>query len=86
MMNDWTIAAQGLVKESKTGGGAVTPAAGLDLAIAPGEIYGLIGPDGAGKTTATHVLLGLLRPTSGSIHVLGLNSATRTKEVHARVG
>jgi ABC-2 type transport system ATP-binding protein len=44
---------------------------GLDLSIATGETYGLLGPNGAGKTTTLRMLLGLVRPTSGLIRVLG---------------
>jgi ABC-2 type transport system ATP-binding protein len=44
---------------------------GLDLDIATGETYGLLGPNGAGKTTTLRMLLGLVRPTSGLIKVLG---------------
>ena len=43
----------------------------LDLEVAEGEIYGFLGPNGAGKTTALKMLLGLLRPSSGSAEVLG---------------
>jgi ABC-2 type transport system ATP-binding protein len=43
----------------------------LDLEVGEGEIYGFLGPNGAGKTTAIKLLLGLLRPTSGSAEVLG---------------
>jgi len=44
---------------------------GLDLAVREGEIFGFLGPNGAGKTTTIKILLGLLRPTSGTGHVLG---------------
>jgi len=46
---------------------------GLDLEVAPGELFGLIGPNGAGKTTAVAILLGLLLPTSGAVRVFGLD-------------
>jgi len=44
---------------------------GLSLAVRPGELYGLVGPDGAGKTTTIRVLTGLMVPTSGQARVLG---------------
>jgi ABC-type multidrug transport system ATPase subunit len=44
---------------------------GLDLRVRPGEVYGFLGPNGAGKTTTLRMLLGLVRPTSGSALVLG---------------
>lgn len=44
---------------------------GLNLAIKEGEIYGLVGPDGAGKTTTMRILCGIMEPTSGEVRVLG---------------
>ena len=45
--------------------------AGLSLRVAAGEIYGLIGPDGAGKTTALRIATGLIEPTSGTVRLAG---------------
>ncbi|MFZ1125802.1 MAG: ATP-binding cassette domain-containing protein [Candidatus Baltobacteraceae bacterium] len=45
---------------------------GVDLAIARGELFGLIGPDGAGKTTCFHILAGVMEPSAGEVTVLGL--------------
>src|SRR5437899_2036957 len=43
----------------------------LDLAIRPGEVFGILGPNGSGKTTALRLLLGFLKPTSGSAAIMG---------------
>jgi ABC-2 type transport system ATP-binding protein len=52
--------------------GEVTAVAGLDLSVQPGEIVAFLGPNGAGKTSTIDMLLGLSRPTSGSVEVFGL--------------
>jgi len=53
--------------------GAVTAVRDLSVAVAPGEIYGLIGPNGSGKTTTVRLLTGLYRPTAGRILVDGVD-------------
>lgn len=58
----------------------------VSFSVNAGEVFGWLGPNGAGKTTTIRMLLGLLHPTSGSTHVLGLNSATQTKKMHGLVG
>ena len=59
---------------------------GIDAGIQPGMITGLVGPDGAGKTTLLRLIAGLLRPTSGSVHVLGHDMATSAALVHPAIG
>ena len=51
--------------------GAVEAVAGIDLAVPTGSVFGFLGPNGAGKTTTIRMLVGLIRPTSGSAAVLG---------------
>ncbi len=57
---------------------------GIDLRIRPGETYGLLGPNGAGKTTLIRMLVGLLRPTTGRVVVLGHDMPN--KAVLAQIG
>src|SRR5438132_6784469 len=56
---------------SKRYGGGVLAVEGLDLTVRRGEVYGFLGPNGAGKTTTLRMLVGLIRPTSGTIRVVG---------------
>ena len=58
----------------------------LTFSVERGEIFGLLGPNGAGKTTTLEIVEGLLPPDSGRVNVLGLDVATRGREVKARVG
>jgi len=57
---------------------------GIDLALAPGRIYGLLGPNGSGKTTLIRLLIGLARPSAGEARVLGIRMPSR--DALARVG
>jgi ABC-2 type transport system ATP-binding protein len=59
---------------------------GLSLSIGVGEIYGLVGSDGAGKTTTIRMLVGALKADSGSCAIGGYNLATRTEAARAQLG
>jgi len=85
-MNEMAISATGLVKQFKNGKAWITAVDHLSLQVAPGETYGLIGPDGAGKTTATRVILGLLSRTAGTSSILGFDSMRDTYAIRERVG
>jgi ABC-2 type transport system ATP-binding protein len=66
--------------------GGLTAVEGLDLAVAPGEIFGLVGPDGAGKTTTMRMLCGILEPSAGSAEVAGYDVARRPEAVKQHIG
>ncbi len=66
--------------------GGFTAVDDVSFTVRRGEVYGWLGPNGAGKTTTIRMLLGLLRPTAGSCHVLGYNATTQTKPMQAHVG
>jgi len=59
---------------------------GLSLDVRRGEVFGLIGPNGAGKTTTLRMISTILKPTSGSVFVDGLNSVTEADDVRRRLG
>jgi ABC-2 type transport system ATP-binding protein len=59
---------------------------GIDLTISKGEMFGLVGPDGAGKTTLIRMLCGIVKPDDGSAKILGLDLATQIKEIKPRIG
>jgi ABC-2 type transport system ATP-binding protein len=57
----------------------------LDLTVAPGEVYGYLGPNGSGKTTTIRLLLGLHRPSAGSVELFGIDAWRHPVEAHRRV-
>ncbi|MEP7294448.1 MAG: ABC transporter ATP-binding protein [Chloroflexota bacterium] len=59
---------------------------GLSFTVEAGEVFGVLGHNGAGKTTLVRVINGILTPTSGSAHVLGLDAATQGSEVRRQTG
>jgi ABC-2 type transport system ATP-binding protein len=66
--------------------GKVEAVKGISLRVAPGEMFALLGPNGAGKTTTIKMLTTLLRPTSGTIRIDGLDPASQPHEVRRRFG
>src|ERR671914_490693 len=77
------IEVRGLVREFK---GGIRAVAGIDLDVAPGEIYGFLGPNGAGKSTTVHMLTTLLPPTAGRAWVAGYDVVESGPEVRATIG
>jgi ABC-2 type transport system ATP-binding protein len=83
-MNDAgpVVIVRGLTKKF----GTLTAVAGVSLDIRPGEIFGMLGPNGSGKTTAIRVLCGLLKPTSGEATVAGVDVVKTPDAVKSRIG
>jgi len=77
------IEVEGLVREFKGGVRAVD---GIDLQVAPGEIYGFLGPNGAGKSTTVLVLTTLLPPTAGRARVAGFDVERQGAQVRQAIG
>ncbi len=59
---------------------------GVDLVVEPGEIVGFLGPNGAGKTTTIKMMVGLLRPTSGSVNICGYDMQAEPLKAKACLG
>ena len=59
---------------------------GLELQVDPHQVFGLFGAEGAGKTTAVRLLMGVIRPTRGAAYVFGLDCVREAVEVKRRVG
>ncbi len=63
------VEVRGLVKNY----GGLTAVAGVDVTVDVGDVYGYLGPNGAGKTTSLRMMLGLIRPTAGTVRLFGLD-------------
>jgi ABC-2 type transport system ATP-binding protein len=66
--------------------GSVRAVDGVDLAVPAGSLYGFLGPNGAGKSTTIKCLTGLLRPTAGSMRILGIDPLADPIAVKRRIG
>jgi ABC-2 type transport system ATP-binding protein len=66
--------------------GGFTAVAGIDLTVPRGELFGFLGPNGAGKTTTLRMIGGILQPTSGTIHIAGIDMARDPMGAKARMG
>jgi len=66
--------------------GPITAVSNLNISIDRGELYGLVGPDGSGKTTTMRLLAGIMEPTGGDAHVAGFSVRSDPEEVKARIG
>ena len=58
----------------------------LDMSVEEGSVYGFLGPNGSGKSTTIRMLCGLLAPTSGEAHVLGMNLAREARRLRSNIG
>jgi ABC-2 type transport system ATP-binding protein len=80
------ISVRGLTHTFTTRTGPVEAVKGIDFEVREGEILGLLGPNGAGKTTTLRMLCTLLRPSSGTAIVAGVDVAEDPREVRRRIG
>src|SRR5512135_3577968 len=79
---EFAVEAKDLTKKFKN----VTAVDKLNLQIARGEIFGLVGPDGAGKTTTLRMLSTAMEQTAGEIKVLGLHNLNEEEKIRDRIG
>lgn len=76
------VSITGLVKQY----GPVKALRGLDLSIAQGQIYGLLGPNGSGKTTLIKTMVGAVKPTAGTVMVLGQSMPHQARSARKQLG
>jgi ABC-2 type transport system ATP-binding protein len=80
--NDFAIETNALTRAFKK----VVAVDQLSLAVERGEIFGLVGPDGAGKTTTIRLLCAIMNPTSGSARVAGFDTVKEAEQIKRRIG
>lgn len=81
-MSEFAISTQGLTKKF----GEVTAVNSLDINVEKQTIYGFLGPNGSGKTTAIRLCTGLLSPNAGTVNVLGLSLPKSANELRLQIG
>lgn len=81
-MAEYVVETQGLTKHYN----GIVAVENLNLRVREGEVFGILGPNGSGKTTTILMLLGLTEPTSGKVRVLGFDPVRQPLSVKARVG
>ncbi len=87
MMGEWCIDCQQVGKIFKDSAGKDFDALkDVSFRIGKGEIIGLLGPDGAGKTSLIRLATGLMKPSSGTLFTLGYNSVTQAGAIQKRIG
>ncbi len=85
-MSDWVVETQGLRKEYRNRKGKSVAVDNLSLLVPRGGVHGFLGPNGSGKTTTIRMLLGLARPTDGSMRLFGRDVPQHLSEVMDKVG
>ncbi len=81
-MTEWVIEAENLTRRF----GDFTAVNAINLQVAAGEIFGFLGANGAGKTTAMRIFCGLLEPTSGRATVAGFDAMTQAEQIKRQIG
>jgi ABC-2 type transport system ATP-binding protein len=79
---DLAVETRGLTRDF----GSFRAVAGIDLAVPSGSLYGFLGPNGAGKSTTIKCLTGLLKPTAGTMRILGMDPSAEPVAVKRRIG
>src|SRR5947208_3214625 len=75
-----------VIEQLKKSYGNIQAVKGISMSVERGEIFGFLGPNGAGKTTTIRCMLDVIRPTAGTIRVLGMDAQRDTLAMHQHIG